>query len=171
MLCFLIQEFYSKYQTSNPAIYASVIVLAFVVMTVLFFTYDWVVTKRQNKTIQTAVRTQAIVQSLFPKEMGKKLIAEANEQADKKTNLSGKAGLVSAMHKGGELDLNNKASKPLADLFPEATVMFADMVGFTAWSSTREPTQVFTLLETVYGAFDDIAHKRRVFKVETVGDW
>lgn len=45
-------------------------------------------------------------------------------------------------------------SKPIADLFPNATVLFADIEGFTAWSSVREPTQVFTLLETVYGAFD-----------------
>jgi class 3 adenylate cyclase len=44
------------------------------------------------------------------------------------------------------------------------------MVGFTAWSSVREPSQVFTLLESVYHAFDQIARKRRVFKVETVGD-
>ena len=34
----------------------------------------------------------------------------------------------------------------------------------------REPSQVFTLLETVYHAFDTIAKRRRVFKVETVGD-
>lgn len=34
----------------------------------------------------------------------------------------------------------------------------------------QEPSQVFTLLETIYGEFDAIAKKRRVFKVETVGD-
>ena len=34
----------------------------------------------------------------------------------------------------------------------------------------REPSQVFVLLETVYSAFDAIAKRRRVFKVETVGD-
>ena len=34
----------------------------------------------------------------------------------------------------------------------------------------REPSQVFVLLENVYGAFDEIARKMRVFKVETVGD-
>jgi len=33
----------------------------------------------------------------------------------------------------------------------------------------REPSQVFTLLETIYGAFDDIAKQRRVFKVEPLG--
>jgi class 3 adenylate cyclase len=48
--------------------------------------------------------------------------------------------------------------------------MFADLVGFTAWSSVREPTQVFVLLETIYRAFDEIAQQLRVFKVETVGD-
>jgi Adenylate and Guanylate cyclase catalytic domain len=36
--------------------------------------------------------------------------------------------------------------------------------------SVREPTQVFTLLETIYHAFDGIARHRRVFKVETIGD-
>ena len=44
------------------------------------------------------------------------------------------------------------------------------IVGFTAWSSTREPSQVFTLLENIYASFDEIAKRRRVFKVETVGD-
>jgi len=55
-------------------------------------------------------------------------------------------------------------------LFLDATVLFADICGFTAWSSVREPTQVFTLLESVYRAFDIIARRRKVFKVETVGD-
>jgi len=48
--------------------------------------------------------------------------------------------------------------------------MFCDIVGFTAWSSVREPTQVFTLLEAIFTAFDDIAKQRGVFKVET-GTW
>ena len=46
-----------------------------------------------------------------------------------------------------------------------------DLAGFTKWSSTREPEQVFELLETLYGEFDKIALRRGVFKVETIGDW
>lgn len=38
--------------------------------------------------------------------------------------------------------------------------------GFTAWSSMRDPGQVFTLLETIFNAFDKFADKRKVFKVE-----
>lgn len=60
--------------------------------------------------------------------------------------------------------------EPIADLFPHTTVLFADIAGFTAWSSEREPSQVFTLLETIYRDMDKAAKKLNVFKVETVGD-
>ena len=45
--------------------------------------------------------------------------------------------------------------------------MFGDIEGFTAWSSVREPSQVFILLESLYAAMDRIATKYRVFKVST----
>jgi hypothetical protein len=64
----------------------------------------------------------------------------------------------------------SRSGKPIADFFPFVSVMFSDIVGFTAWSSVREPFQVFTLLESVYNAFDRIAKKLRIFKVETIGD-
>ena len=40
--------------------------------------------------------------------------------------------------------------------------------GFTAWSSRRTPAEVFELLEALYSAFDAVALRRKVFKVETV---
>ena len=49
-------------------------------------------------------------------------------------------------------------------------VINTDISGFTAWSSQREPPQVFALLETIYGAFDKIAYRHSVMKIETVGD-
>lgn len=62
------------------------------------------------------------------------------------------------------------STQPIADLFPNTTIIFADIAGFTAWSSQRDPPQVFTLLETLYRSFDEIAGKLKVFKVETIGD-
>ena len=59
---------------------------------------------------------------------------------------------------------------PIADLFTDTTVMFADIAGFTAWSSEREPVQVFQLLEALYREFDRTAKRAGVFKVETIGD-
>jgi class 3 adenylate cyclase len=50
------------------------------------------------------------------------------------------------------------------------TVLVTNINGFTAWCSVREPSQVFILLETLYNTYDLIAQKRKVFKVETIGD-
>lgn len=58
-------------------------------------------------------------------------------------------------------------SRPIADSFPSATIMFADLVGFTSWCSLREPEKVFVLLEGIFTAFDNLAKKRKVFKIET----
>jgi class 3 adenylate cyclase len=55
---------------------------------------------------------------------------------------------------GGTDEFAIKNAKQIAELFPETTIMFADIAGFTAWASSREPSHVFTLLETLYGAFD-----------------
>lgn len=46
---------------------------------------------------------------------------------------------------------------------------FCSDSGFTHWSSSRQPVQVFLLLETLYGAFDEVADRRKVFKIETIG--
>ena len=61
--------------------------------------------------------------------------------------------------------LDAKSRSHFIDLF-----VYLRLSGFTAWSSMREPAQVFSLLETLFGKFDSIARSRGVFKVETVGD-
>jgi hypothetical protein len=40
-----------------------------------------------------------------------------------------------------EIDALLYRSKPIADLYTDCTILFADIVGFTAWSSVREPVQ------------------------------
>jgi class 3 adenylate cyclase len=126
----------------------------------------------------TALRTNAIVSSLFPSNVRDRILKDAEEQVEREMNNASK--FVAAKHRlksflEDEPEDSRKnadvfSTKPIADLFPETTLMIADMVGFTAWSSVREPCQVFVLLETVYHAFDQIAKRRGVFKVETVGD-
>lgn len=44
--------------------------------------------------------------------------------------------------------------------------MYFDIQNFTVWSSERDPSAIFVLLETVYGEFDRAAKKMGVFKVE-----
>jgi hypothetical protein len=66
-------------------------------------------------------------------------------------------------------DRDSKPSKVIADTFPEVTILFADIVGFTPWSSQREPAEVFILFQALYHhSFDSNARTFGVFKVETI---
>lgn len=116
-----------------------------------------------------AARSNAIIKSLFPSTVRDRVF-----EADPSSQLFAvqpKARLDSFL-RTGETDTssNHDKSRPIADLFPETTVLFCDIAGFTAWSSVREPSHVFTLLEAIYAEFDAVARKRGVFKVETIGD-
>lgn len=44
------------------------------------------------------------------------------------------------------------------------------IAGFTAWSSEREPSEVFQLLQSVYLEFDAAARQLGLFKLETIAD-
>lgn len=121
--------------------------------------------------METAVHTNAIVSSLFPSNVRDRLFnteQTSSEQGRKfehnKTRLK---SFLSDGRNDSPFDSNETSIRqsPIADLFPHCTVLFSDICGFTAWSSVREPSQVFTLLETLYGAFDALASKRGVFKV------
>lgn len=111
---------------------------------------------------------RTIVANLFPENVRERLLRGTEAQnAIRKGNA--KMGGLRPVQDDPLSSEGLFGSKPIADFHPEATILFADLVGFTAWSSAREPTQVFTLLEVLYSAFDRITKRRRIFKVETVG--
>ena len=58
----------------------------------------------------------------------------------------------------------------LADDFQAVSILFADIVGFTALSGTLTPQQTVELLNTVFIAFDNLAEKHGVEKLKTIGD-
>lgn len=122
-----------------------------------------------------AVESEAILSQLFPATVRDRLFkgkkkAKKDKKKKSKKFVPAKAKMRNMLNEDsidedGIADEAMQHDGPIADLFPETTVLFADIAGFTAWSSAREPTQVFTLLEKIYGAFDQIAARRGVFKV------
>eukprot|EP00980_Cylindrotheca_fusiformis_P002188 scaffold500_cov124-Cylindrotheca_fusiformis.AAC.1 len=172
-------EMEANFHTNRPAVYTSVVAAIFAFACLVFVAYDYLVAMRLSKVNKAAEKSATIVASLFPDGVRSRLMNP--EEVDKRRNRTTKSQLkqylqddagpssVGHVH-SGEVDQEILESKPIADLFPHTTVIFADIAGFTAWSSVREPSQVFTLLETVYRSFDRVAHHRGVFKVETVGD-
>jgi len=148
--------------------------------------YDSMVSARNRKVTAAAQQSIAVVASLFPKNVRDRIM-EKNAAPATKSRKPCKE-LKFGESNDDSMDISDDAIKTskIAELFPETTIMFADiagariletlllhlktidlftyaclfpsfcllLAGFTAWSSAREPAQVFTLLETLFGAFD-----------------
>ena len=58
----------------------------------------------------------------------------------------------------------------IADSYTEVTVLFADIVGFTALSARIPPEGLVTMLNRVFSTFDGLAEKYGLEKIKTIGD-
>ena len=58
----------------------------------------------------------------------------------------------------------------IADSETDASVLFADIVGFTPFSSSLPPAEVVRLLDMLFNRFDDLCEERGVEKIKTIGD-
>ncbi|HLI25815.1 MAG TPA: adenylate/guanylate cyclase domain-containing protein [Chloroflexota bacterium] len=63
-----------------------------------------------------------------------------------------------------------KGEDPIADAFPEVTVLFADVVGFTPMAARTPPQTLVALLDELFSAFDEAAQQLGVEKIKTIGD-
>ena len=61
-------------------------------------------------------------------------------------------------------------SRTIADHYDEASVLFADMVGFTPLSAQLPPVEMVELLNEVFSYFDSLVDKYNVEKIRTIGD-
>lgn len=63
-----------------------------------------------------------------------------------------------------------RGENPIADDFAEVTVLFADIVGFTAMSTEMSADEVIRLLNGLFSRFDDLVADRGLEKIKTIGD-
>jgi class 3 adenylate cyclase len=58
----------------------------------------------------------------------------------------------------------------IADKYDEASVLFADIVGFTERASSTAPAELVRFLDRLYGAFDVLVDKHGLEKIKVSGD-
>lgn len=61
-------------------------------------------------------------------------------------------------------------ARTIAESFNEVTVLFADLVQFTAASGQMEPKELVDLLNEIFSNFDRLAEKHGLEKIKTIGD-
>lgn len=129
---------YNSYETSRPIVYTCAMVLAFLGSATLFLLYDRLVTSRQRKAMADAARSNAIVSSLFPAQVRDRLMADEGDRVGNKKKMTTEQEWNSYLNLERNKDFGIEdgrdeeellQSKPIADLFPDVTVMFADIAG------------------------------------------
>ena len=58
----------------------------------------------------------------------------------------------------------------IAEVFPEVTVFFSDIVGFTELSAKLGPHATVNMLNVLFEKFDELVEKHGVEKIKTIGD-
>lgn len=61
-------------------------------------------------------------------------------------------------------------TRPIADQFGAASILFADVVDFTPWSERLRPAEVVGYLDDLFSHFDELAERYGVEKIKTIGD-
>ena len=64
-----------------------------------------------------------------------------------------------------------KNDQRVVDVLDNVTLLYTDMVGFTAFSnSVKNPQEVVQLLSKLFSKFDQLTDIHQVYKVHTIGD-
>ena len=63
-----------------------------------------------------------------------------------------------------------RGEEHIAETYPETTVLFADLAGFTPWARETDPARVVGFLDELFTRFDELAAECGVEKIKTIGD-
>lgn len=63
-----------------------------------------------------------------------------------------------------------RGEAPIADTFPDVTIVFSDLVGFTELSAGLPAAELVELLNEIFSEFDSLAAAHGVEKIKTIGD-
>ncbi|MFC1852566.1 adenylate/guanylate cyclase domain-containing protein [candidate division CSSED10-310 bacterium] len=61
-------------------------------------------------------------------------------------------------------------NRVMSEYFDQASILFADVVDFTALSADMKPVELVELLNEVFSGFDDLVDKYKLEKIKTIGD-
>jgi len=131
------QALEEEFISSKPLYYMLGLFGIFFLTSSVFVMYDFIVEYRQKKILSTAVNSEKVVAQLFPKEFREQLYENNKQQEEKKqkkrTTFAASTPADDWLAASGEFQQPEKFSvtntPPMAELYPDCTVFFADIAG------------------------------------------
>lgn len=129
------KEYEERYRSNTPWVLTFVVAATFTLMISTFLVYDNFVKQRNNKVVDHATKTNAIVSSLFPEQVRNRLMAEEEDKNPKnKKNTTFSSGdkkkhlqvFLNGENSGEGPQLGDEGgarkTDPIADLYPEVSL-------------------------------------------------
>jgi len=142
--------------------------ILFVVYTVvaIFYAHNDIITVAMSSAFMVFANVIGMISAYYTKQFLRRdfiqrlMLDEARERSD---NLLYNMLPVSVANrlKQGEL---------VADSFSDVSILFADIVDFTLWSSNRTPQEVLNALNVIFSRFDALVDEYGLEKIKTIGD-
>ncbi len=111
---------------------------------------------------------QAVEQSVCEAEAATERIAAQAETLEREQQRSEK--LLLNVLPAAIADRLKQGEDSIAESYPEVTVLFSDIVGFTEMSDRIGAKQVVDMLNEVFGMLDELAGRHGLEKIKTIGD-
>ena len=132
-------------------VFLALLFIVFIISTtIMLFEGKLIRVEEENKKLETTV-----------KERTKELEAEKNRSE----NL-----LLNILPKEIAKELTAHPERTIAKEYPNVTVLFTDIVGFTKISGEMTAEEVVTMLNKMFTMFDERAQREGIEKIKTIGD-
>ncbi|MEM6275889.1 MAG: ammonium transporter [Pseudomonadota bacterium] len=92
------------------------------------------------------------------------------QQKDLSTALEEKESLIDSILPKRIAQRMTAGEEQIVDQIADASVVFVDIVDFTAYSATVPPQESMALLEDLFGRYDDVIRSFDLEKIKTIGD-
>ncbi|MBO7639733.1 MAG: hypothetical protein J6S91_12245 [Treponema sp.] len=138
---------------SNPLFIVFIVLLSIIFIistTIMLFEGKLIRVEEENKKLESTV-----------KERTKELEAEKNRS---------ESLLLNILPKEIAEELTAHPDRTLAKEYPNVTVLFTDIVGFTKISGEMSAEEVVTMLNKMFSMFDERAQREGIEKIKTIGD-
>lgn len=122
----------ASFTTQNPLIYTAVVVAIFVFVSLVFLCFNSAVERRQKIVMKSVVNTRTLINSVYPSGIRDRLLKEEEEKAKIARSRKRKVKVSAFLSNDSTRTSRSQSvhtSAPIADVFHETTVLFADIVG------------------------------------------
>jgi adenylate cyclase len=141
----------------------------------LWYYYDvqyWLADKPNTPAVRETFLTVNVVTAFTILAIMSYVYSEAARKAEAKLELEQQKSerLLLNILPASIAERLKEGQSEIADHFESTTVMFSDIVGFTALSEKISPSELVGRLNRIFSAFDDLAQKYGLEKIKTIGD-